>query len=781
MLRLLQTQQQTHEDLFLGQYDWLRGWALQLSGGNQAQAEDLLHDGFVRFSITRPPLAALGDGRPYLYTLLRNLHLSRVRRASLVETVPLGVLDAESLRLALTEASSDDRLAIRDELRAVCHWICERKAVFRGASILALRFFHGYAPTEIASLLRVPRKSVDDWLRIARHEASRAVTTLRPSLSPSMVEDTPDRFLEGLRAHIFASRTGPCRSDRELRAELTRSEPMTTAWLAHVVGCRHCLERVSDILELPPPHLRPPADGAERPRSTASGRHRAHPSAPSSRRESATLRAGLIESVHAILTHRPMALQLVANGWIVGAQEVSSRVSVQEVRLHLDEPLGYVEVLSDAGLGLLYLPVELPPSGPVEQRLSVTLGEGRTLEATVIFSGPWPTLRVRYVDPHLTSAEWASAPLAQDSIASRPARVWRFWPPTPHLAFALLVLGLLVILAGTSDRVWAALRDMARVARELLVPSPVILPTRGVTLIVRPPEIPEARPVRLPSISSRAVLAPAEIAALDVRALSVLDSLGALMGEQLRLTRGASGVRVEGIVESAPRKKELQSALRTLGSPEQVRVRIATIDEALARRRQMARRSATVQDYSLDRGTLAGESVIDEYVRRHPDRAGANAADTRVEQMASDLVARSRRIVLHSLAIASIAERYDANELRALNPVAYAEWRALIQQHGTVIHDEASHLMRQLQGLAAVEERATPGTNAPGRAGSNAGTQSIESAVAALMTSVAEVDEGVRAWFTASIGTPPPVTLEVLTTRTEDLQRLGAVLANLDR
>ena len=61
-----------HEELFTQRYQWLMNWALRMTGQDKAQAQDLVHDTFVQFVISRPPLEAIQQNlEGYLYTMLR--------------------------------------------------------------------------------------------------------------------------------------------------------------------------------------------------------------------------------------------------------------------------------------------------------------------------------------------------------------------------------------------------------------------------------------------------------------------------------------------------------------------------------------------------------------------------------------------------------------------------------------------------------------------------------------------------------------------------------------
>ena len=75
----------------------------------------------------------------------------------------------------------------------------------------------------------------------------------------------------------------------------------------------------------------------------------------------------------------------------------------QTLNINVPEKIGFVEVFSEQELRLLFLAVEAPPDGPVEQPAVVELSEGRRLELTVSFQVPWPQVRVVYVDPTISA------------------------------------------------------------------------------------------------------------------------------------------------------------------------------------------------------------------------------------------------------------------------------------------------------------------------------------------------------------------------------------------
>src|SRR5262249_18265539 len=161
----------THEDIVIQRYDWLLNWSLKLTGHNREEAEDLVHDAYVEFTLSAPDLGSIQNIEGYLYGMLRNIHMSRVRRAIRIEKQTVALLDYDSAEVCLRSVHMDSLIHARELLRGVCDYCCDRKEASKAGSILILRFFHGYYPGEIAKIALSQRRAVDDWMRIARKEA----------------------------------------------------------------------------------------------------------------------------------------------------------------------------------------------------------------------------------------------------------------------------------------------------------------------------------------------------------------------------------------------------------------------------------------------------------------------------------------------------------------------------------------------------------------------------------------------------------------------------------
>src|SRR5260370_20502317 len=160
--------QPSHEDAFIERYARLMSQALHFTEGDQDRAQDLLHDAFIQFTLVRPDLEAITNLEGYLFVTLRNLRLSQVRRAAHHAHTLGSLASYDSLELGLRARDLRTQIQAQDELRLICNYATTRKETSKAGSILILRFFHGYYPSEAAQILRTPRRVVDNWLRLAR-------------------------------------------------------------------------------------------------------------------------------------------------------------------------------------------------------------------------------------------------------------------------------------------------------------------------------------------------------------------------------------------------------------------------------------------------------------------------------------------------------------------------------------------------------------------------------------------------------------------------------------
>src|ERR1044071_4220447 len=221
------------ERFFTERYEGLFAWAMGLTNQQREAAEDLVQDAFVQFMLGRTRLEEIENIDGYLRRMLRYMHLSRLSRsAQHLHEAALSVADYDSCQLGWTAIEPPRRMQAFEELHQICTYACARKESSRAGSVLILRFFHDYFPTEIAAVLNSSRHCVDQWQRLARREAKvsidepsrmRFVHATPPSTRPQIkyLKSDCDLMLE-LRQMIFNSRAGDCLAQSDLEEIYTR-------------------------------------------------------------------------------------------------------------------------------------------------------------------------------------------------------------------------------------------------------------------------------------------------------------------------------------------------------------------------------------------------------------------------------------------------------------------------------------------------------------------------------------------------------------------------------
>lgn len=423
MLKHRPAQISNHEELFVQRYKWLMDWAIRLTENDREQATDLVHDAFVHFIISRPALDRIQqniDG--YLYTMLKNLHLSELRRVSRLREVATPAFefcltDYDSLEsgLKVLEELTNAQIQsqIRDQLRRLCHYASIRKNSSKAGSVLLLRFFHGYYPEEIARILRTSREAVEGRLRSARNEARvflndpgslRFMSEHIPAFPPQTNRRaSPEDFMDELRRQIYRSRTGECLSPKEIEQLYTTSAigSVDQQTVSHLVSCADCLDRVNQVLGLPVLKDRLPISTMSKDTRKKGKDDDDGSGGASSGGGTEDLLKKARKKAQELVKQRPLELRVSINGFILGSQGITSRVNRQTISVKGEEPIRFVEVFNEKESRLLFSCVEPPPDGPIEHKEIVVLSDGRSLELILDFSNAAPDIHVIYTDPKL--------------------------------------------------------------------------------------------------------------------------------------------------------------------------------------------------------------------------------------------------------------------------------------------------------------------------------------------------------------------------------------------
>jgi RNA polymerase sigma factor (sigma-70 family) len=569
--------QESHEEVFLGRYARLRSWALQLSSHDRDQAEDLLHDAYIQFNLAQPDLDSINNLDGYLYRLLRNLHLSQVRRSQRQGRHTLSIVDYDSAEIGLRSSDPRQQIRLQDELRQVCQYACDRKDTSKAGSVLILRFLHGYYPREIAQVTRTTRPAVEERLRIARNEARQylkdpnslhflhGTAAARNPIAMGFARAT-EELLSDLRQAVFDSRQGTCLTPPDLAslysAEVTA--PIDQPTLAHLASCPQCLDAVNGLLNLPPLIERFPTDmigtdkGAKPKGGDDGGDTGGAGGAGASESELRNSRRRAKE----VFEHRPAELCVSVNGYVLATQNVGAEFNEQTLNINVAEKIDFVEVLGEQDTRLLFLSIEeLPPGGPHQQSVRVELSDQRTLEATLTFDSPWPTLQVLYHDPLRNVEPATQADLVQETarpeLASSPpapvaakkpranaiVRAWRWFsnsglrlrPATVTAVLSLILIAALLIVRVHVPAVSAAeLLQRSTVAEEAMASSPEVVIHRTINL--------EERASNSPEVISRRRIEVWQSAAQGIKLRRIYDEQNNLIAGEWSKADGVSTV-----------------------------------------------------------------------------------------------------------------------------------------------------------------------------------------------------------------------------------------------
>jgi DNA-directed RNA polymerase specialized sigma24 family protein len=446
-------------------YGQLVQWGTLLTRGDEAKAQDLVHDFCLHFTITKPDLSGITNLDGYLYKSLRNIYLSSLAQSSREALQLVNIAEFDSIQLAFLPRHAGDSLQRQNDLRKICSYAIWRKAQTKSASYFVLRYFHGYHHREIADLAGTNLAAIYSKFRRFRIEVLSFLegpgklqfTNREAPPTPALqwtVLSSADLFKE-LRKTILDAQTEPCLPAEELLA-LYGSEkrrPISCSLLSHIVSCERCLALIDNRFQRPTLKDREPLDEAGD-ISEDAGTEPAKPAKVSREKLLRSVRKYKTE----ILEHRPTTLSIAVDGKIVASHDVQAQRSVLSARVERPENAGFVEVFSDQGIRLVHITIsELPPEGPHGQSQRVYLSDNRWLDLSLSFDGLGLSSEVVYFDPALApdlqeddGDEVVKVLSPQSSRPKERASDWlsqflRPMTPSPVLAWSLAIAGLFCV------------------------------------------------------------------------------------------------------------------------------------------------------------------------------------------------------------------------------------------------------------------------------------------------------------------------------------------------
>jgi DNA-directed RNA polymerase specialized sigma24 family protein len=239
-----------------------------------------------------------------------------------------------------------------------------------------------------------------------------------------------------------------------------------------------------------------------------------------------------------------------------------------------------------------------------------------------------------------------------------------------------------------------------------------------------------------------ALTAPLRASAeLEVEVNYLLHPLGTQPGEQVSVRRTPDErLRVEALVETAERKREILAALRPVAGNPAVSIDVSTVAESLAARGRPSTGPAT--EFEVRVRDDARET--DAELARRLAGAGDEQAREEVARIGERLLADSRQAVRHSAALIRLTANFPLRVNGELNAAARAKLREMIRAHAEACLRNARAIR---QGLAPFS---TPASRGAGEAAAIRNDADAARAAERLSRLTREADDALNAAFTLS-------------------------------
>jgi hypothetical protein len=186
-------------------------------------------------------------------------------------------------------------------------------------------------------------------------------------------------------------------------------------------------------------------------------------------------------------------------------------------------------------------------------------------------------------------------------------------------------------------------------------------------------------------------LGAAELAAIEIEVLHLLDQIGANLGEQVSVARMPDKtLNVEALVDTNERKEEIRRALQPVSANPAVKLKVQTFSEALAQRQAAPPRRIGVGEIEI----LGSKIPVYDDLRRYFGALGrASEGDAAVRRFADRILDLSSQAMSHIWALQRLAQKFSPQELAALTPEARAKWLTMISGHARHF-EKATEMLR---------------------------------------------------------------------------------------
>ncbi len=279
------------------------------------------------------------------------------------------------------------------------------------------------------------------------------------------------------------------------------------------------------------------------------------------------------------------------------------------------------------------------------------------------------------------------------------------------------------------------------------------LPAAGSEKYFVPEPAPVTRPGGVSSVrpgpTASSALSALDAAAIQTDALYLLDAAGALLGDQVSIASGGSGIRIGGIVDTPARKRALIAALAPVANHPFVSIHIETASDA-ARRKPLRGVSRPARGVEATADQPGGYDQVRRYLLARPADAWpleAAERDARIEQevlqFGADVLARARQSLQHAWALHRIVEQVPPDVAAQLPRPSQEKWRTLIREHAAATDRDLAWVRQTLQPVFAPQAHASSPT-----AGGTAAPPALAGSIDMLLALTKAIEEAVRSSFT---------------------------------
>lgn len=391
-----------YESLFLDHYGWLLKRARHLASGTSEDPQDLVQELYISFIHLNASHQFSDEAhvRAYLRKALKNLFALRRMRHGTDATTRLALVDFDSVEFGLTAIDRSRLLHVRSDLAKIGEYVLARRHSSKGATVFLMRFFFGYLPSEIMSLLKLNRKAFEKMLLTTRLEAKAYIErphVLRfllrqeanaPEFPKHLPEESEALFAELQRRMFFLPVGAHTPLEQLEQIYSTSTGSLSLEQTAHLGSCRTCLQRAGDVLHIPDLLLQLFPDPAEPGDPTSSSRGLENDPLKKLRRRG-----------REVFEHRPSKLQIIVDGQLRGVQTVTGVESRLQLTLKPFSKPEFVEIRSEQGVLMLYFDLEEGAELLEDREVHADFSEGRRLTASFCFADGTSVIDVFYFDP----------------------------------------------------------------------------------------------------------------------------------------------------------------------------------------------------------------------------------------------------------------------------------------------------------------------------------------------------------------------------------------------